>query len=218
VLHCSSHCSSCRWVKSQAALTDCAPLLQSLQQLQVGQKSGSSDGLCSTAPVTAAAAGGSSVRQLASPQQLQVGQDYAKSSTSRRIASRAQQAECQVCAEGLQAACGDILAHVRLHFPRFHFVEDQALLRCVALADSPADLAAAVLARLFPAVAGFLCEESHKGTKLQVPRLQTPLRPNPHPPRTVNGNAVRSLSTHGQQSAAKGGSTTVSRSGIGSIQ
>jgi hypothetical protein len=31
---------------------------------------------------------------------------------------------------------------------------------------------------------------------------------------TVNGNTVRSLSTHGQQSAAKGSSTTVSRSDI----
>jgi hypothetical protein len=31
---------------------------------------------------------------------------------------------------------------------------------------------------------------------------------------TVNGNTVRSFSTHGQQSAAKGSSTTVSRSDI----
>ena len=31
---------------------------------------------------------------------------------------------------------------------------------------------------------------------------------------TVNGNTVRSLSTHGQQSAAKGSSTTVSRTAI----
>jgi hypothetical protein len=31
---------------------------------------------------------------------------------------------------------------------------------------------------------------------------------------TVNGNAVRSFSTHGQQSAARGSSTTVSRSDI----
>jgi hypothetical protein len=31
---------------------------------------------------------------------------------------------------------------------------------------------------------------------------------------TVNGNTVRSCSTHGQQSAAKGNSTTVSRSAI----
>jgi hypothetical protein len=35
---------------------------------------------------------------------------------------------------------------------------------------------------------------------------------------TVNGNTVRSLSTHGQQSAAKGSSTTVSRSEIRLIQ
>jgi hypothetical protein len=31
---------------------------------------------------------------------------------------------------------------------------------------------------------------------------------------TVNGNTVRSFSTHGQQSASKGSSTTVSRSDI----
>jgi hypothetical protein len=35
---------------------------------------------------------------------------------------------------------------------------------------------------------------------------------------TVNGNTVRSFPTHGQQSAAKGSSTTVSRSDIRSIQ
>jgi hypothetical protein len=35
---------------------------------------------------------------------------------------------------------------------------------------------------------------------------------------TVNGNTVRSISTHGQQSAAKGSSTTVSRSDIRLIQ
>jgi hypothetical protein len=35
---------------------------------------------------------------------------------------------------------------------------------------------------------------------------------------TVNGNPVRSLSTHGQQSAEKGSSTTVSRSDIRLIQ
>ena len=35
---------------------------------------------------------------------------------------------------------------------------------------------------------------------------------------TVNGNTVRSFSTHGQQSAAKGSSTTVSRSDIRLIQ
>jgi hypothetical protein len=35
---------------------------------------------------------------------------------------------------------------------------------------------------------------------------------------TVNGNAVRSFSTHGQQSAAKGSSTTVSRSDTRLIQ
>ena len=35
---------------------------------------------------------------------------------------------------------------------------------------------------------------------------------------TVNGNSVRSFSTHGQQSAAKGSLTTVSRSDIRLIQ
>jgi hypothetical protein len=35
---------------------------------------------------------------------------------------------------------------------------------------------------------------------------------------TVNGNTVRSFSTHGQQSAAKGSSTAVSRSDIRFIQ
>jgi hypothetical protein len=35
---------------------------------------------------------------------------------------------------------------------------------------------------------------------------------------TANGNTVRSFSTHGQQSAAKGSSTTVSRSDIRLIQ
>jgi hypothetical protein len=35
---------------------------------------------------------------------------------------------------------------------------------------------------------------------------------------TVNGNTVRSFSTHRQQSAAKGSSTTVSRSDIRLIQ
>jgi hypothetical protein len=35
---------------------------------------------------------------------------------------------------------------------------------------------------------------------------------------TVNGNTVRSFSTHGQLSAAQGSSTTVSRSGIRLIQ
>jgi hypothetical protein len=35
---------------------------------------------------------------------------------------------------------------------------------------------------------------------------------------TVTGNTVRSFSTHGQQSAAKGSSTTVSRSDIRLIQ
>jgi hypothetical protein len=35
---------------------------------------------------------------------------------------------------------------------------------------------------------------------------------------TVNGNTVRSFSTHGHQSAAKGSSTTVSRSDIRFIQ
>jgi hypothetical protein len=35
---------------------------------------------------------------------------------------------------------------------------------------------------------------------------------------TVNGNTVRSFSTHGHQSAAKGSATTVSRSDIRSIQ
>jgi hypothetical protein len=35
---------------------------------------------------------------------------------------------------------------------------------------------------------------------------------------TVNGNTARSFSTHGQQSAAKGSSTTVSRSDIRLIQ
>jgi hypothetical protein len=35
---------------------------------------------------------------------------------------------------------------------------------------------------------------------------------------TVTGNTVRSFPTHGQQSAAKGSSTTVARSDIRSIQ
>jgi hypothetical protein len=50
-----------------------------------------------------------------------------------------------------------------------------------------------------------------------APRVLLPLPRCPHPP-TVNGNTVRSFSTHGHLSAAQGSSTTVSRSDIRLIQ
>jgi hypothetical protein len=71
-----------------------------------------------------------------------------------------------------------------------------------------------------PSTAGRATGEE-TGSPLKIKALHP--RPFPHCTTpslipTVNGNTVRSFSTHGQQSAAKGSSTTVSRSDIRLIQ
>jgi hypothetical protein len=53
----------------------------------------------------------------------------------------------------------------------------------------------------------------HQAATLPLPKVDTSCTALSLMP-TVNGNTVRSFSTHGHQSAAKGSSTTVSRSGI----
>jgi hypothetical protein len=64
-------------------------------------------------------------------------------------------------------------------------------------------------------ICGVTSAAPHHQTAL--PKVDTDCTTPPLIP-TANGNTVRSFSTHGQQSSAKGSSTTVSRSDIRLIQ